>query len=174
MTTLERVGGLKASLLEYLRRHPLLAEHSDLSMTGAPLPLRAELTRLNTSRTLICGDAAGLIDPLTGEGIQYAIETGNLGAEILDGFLRRGEPLDAYTRHIGQTVLPELTFADRFARLLLDHPYVSFLLGVRSQRVTRLFADMVSGRKTYAEIYREIRDKFAWRFRRLIFQRVEV
>ena len=174
ITTLDRVGGLKASLMDYLQNHPLLRENSNLSITGASVPLRSSHAPLNTSRAIVCGDATGLIDPLTGEGIQYAIETGNLGAEVVDGFLKRGESLEAYSRHIGQTVITELTFADRFARLLLDHPYICYLTGVRSQRVMNLLADMASGRKTYSQIYRETRKRFAWRFQRLIFEGIGI
>jgi len=38
---------------------------------------------------LIIGDAAGFIDPLTGEGIQYALESGEIASKvILEGFKR--------------------------------------------------------------------------------------
>lgn len=164
-TTQEKVKGVKASCLELLKRHPLLRDHLEFSMTGAPLPYLTAPCPLNSRRAVVCGDAAGLVDPLTGEGIQHAIETGNLAAEVVDGFLKRGESLDRYTGWVSQTALVELSIADKFARLLLDHPYASFHAGVRNRRVNALFADVVSGRKTYPEIYREIRRKFSWLFR---------
>eukprot|EP01115_Flamella_aegyptia_P000251 TRINITY_DN10374_c0_g1_i2.p1 TRINITY_DN10374_c0_g1~~TRINITY_DN10374_c0_g1_i2.p1 ORF type:complete len:505 (-),score=274.54 TRINITY_DN10374_c0_g1_i2:32-1546(-) len=40
---------------------------------------------------IIIGDAAGFIDPLTGEGIQYAFESGKLGAEVLRECLLKGD-----------------------------------------------------------------------------------
>jgi len=38
---------------------------------------------------IIIGDAAGFIDPLTGEGIQYAMESGEIGAKIVREGLRK-------------------------------------------------------------------------------------
>jgi len=40
---------------------------------------------------LIIGDAAGFIDPLTGEGIQYALESGYLAANVLRDCLKKGD-----------------------------------------------------------------------------------
>ncbi|MFQ5692576.1 MAG: geranylgeranyl reductase family protein [Nitrospinota bacterium] len=164
-TTLEKAKGVKAACLEFLGKHPFLKGHSDLDMTGAPLPFLTGPCALNTRRAVVCGDAAGLVDPLTGEGIQHAVETGNLAAEAVDGFLRRGESLDRYTERVHQTALAELAIADKFAGLLLNHPYVSFRVGVRNPRVNRLFADVVSGRKGYPDIYDAIKRRFSWQFR---------
>jgi len=40
---------------------------------------------------LIIGDAAGFIDPLTGEGIQYAVESGKIAADVLTEAIRKGD-----------------------------------------------------------------------------------
>ena len=129
-------------------------------MTGAPHAPCA----LNTRRAVVCGDAAGLVDPLTAEGIQHAIESGVLAAETVDGFLRGGQSLDVYTERVIHTAFVEISIAEKFARLLLNHPYVSFTEGVRNPKVNALFADVVSGRKSYPEIYDEIKRRFSRRF----------
>jgi geranylgeranyl reductase family protein len=46
-----------------------------------PIPTRYDPTRLVHGRVLFAGDAAGVVDPMTGEGIAQAIETGMLAAE---------------------------------------------------------------------------------------------
>ena len=159
-TTQEKVRTVKASWLEFLKLHPVLKEYSDLTMTGAPHAPCA----LNTRRAVVCGDAAGLVDPLTAEGIQHAIESGVLAAETVDGFLRGGQSLDVYTERVIHTAFVEISIAEKFARLLLNHPYVSFTVGVRNPKVNALFADVVSGRKSYPEIYDEIKRRFSRRF----------
>jgi flavin-dependent dehydrogenase len=40
---------------------------------------------------MLAGDAAGLVNPLTGEGIDLAIESGELAGEVAAEALRRGE-----------------------------------------------------------------------------------
>jgi flavin-dependent dehydrogenase len=59
----------------------------------------------DTRGVVSCGDAAGLVDPLTGEGIAPALESGIAAANAIVGWLASG-PSDAlgdYSRHISQT-----------------------------------------------------------------------
>jgi flavin-dependent dehydrogenase len=48
-----------------------------------PIPTRYEPARLMNGRVLFAGDSAGVVDPMTGEGIAQAIETGMLAAEAI-------------------------------------------------------------------------------------------
>lgn len=48
-----------------------------------PIPTRYEPARLVSGRVLFAGDAAGVVDPMTGEGIAQAVETGMLAAEAI-------------------------------------------------------------------------------------------
>ncbi len=53
---------------------------------GHPVPIYRRRECISTRRTLLAGDAAGLVDPFTGEGIRFAIKSGRLAAEsILSG-----------------------------------------------------------------------------------------
>lgn len=47
---------------------------------------------------LVVGDAAGFLDPLTGEGLHRALVSAELAAEAVDGHLRDGTSLRAYRR----------------------------------------------------------------------------
>jgi flavin-dependent dehydrogenase len=52
-------------------------------------PLRTDFSRFisGNGRVLIAGEAVGLVHPITGEGIDYALESGRLAAEaILEGW----------------------------------------------------------------------------------------
>jgi len=48
-------------------------------------PLRVDFAHAPTfaARTLVVGEAAGLVNPVTGEGIDYALESGKMAAEYL-------------------------------------------------------------------------------------------
>ena len=56
----------------------LIGSHQDGPVRG--YPIRVDFLRAPTSadRTLLVGEAAGLVNPLTGEGIDYALESGQL------------------------------------------------------------------------------------------------
>lgn len=71
-------------------------------------PLRTDFATAPTygERLLLVGEAAGLVNPLTGEGIDYALESGRLAAEHLIGLLSSGdlslEKLSAYDQLLRQ------------------------------------------------------------------------
>jgi hypothetical protein len=52
-------------------------------VSGWPLPTYSPAAPLVNDRVLLVGDAAGLINPLNGEGIQYALLSGRWAAEAL-------------------------------------------------------------------------------------------
>ncbi len=58
-------------------------------MNSGPLRLGG-VKRSYANHLLIVGDAAGMIDPLTGEGIQYAMDAGEIAANVLEeGFNKK-------------------------------------------------------------------------------------
>jgi geranylgeranyl reductase family protein len=65
---------------------------------GHHLPLASWSWRPQAGRVMLVGDAAGLINPMTGEGIYYAIATGMLAGKAAVGALRRGSD-DAGTEY---------------------------------------------------------------------------
>jgi geranylgeranyl reductase family protein len=76
-----------------------------------PIPARYEPSRLSEGRILYAGDAASVVDPMTGEGIAQAVETGMLAAEAV---ARGGDPHDveaAYRRAVHRVLGRDLRFA---------------------------------------------------------------
>ena len=62
------------------------------SEVGAHLePAGGFIRRVVADRTLLVGDAAGFADPFTGEGIYYAIKSGQLAADTAKEALKRGK-----------------------------------------------------------------------------------
>jgi geranylgeranyl reductase family protein len=55
-------------------------------LKGAPLRLGG-IAQSCTDHFLVIGDAAGQIDPLTGEGIQYAMDAAEMAAQVVDAAL---------------------------------------------------------------------------------------
>jgi len=83
-----------------------------------PIPTRYDPGRLAHGRVLFVGDAAGVVDPLTGEGIAQAIESGALAAETI---VRGGEPhavAERYRRSVSHALGRDLRFASKLQQLL--------------------------------------------------------
>jgi flavin-dependent dehydrogenase len=75
-----------AQLLRALWRDPLLRDRfmrarmiGPVSVTG---PLAVDAPRPGVRGLLLAGDAAGFIDPITGDGVRFALRGGELAAEI--------------------------------------------------------------------------------------------
>jgi flavin-dependent dehydrogenase len=72
-----------------------------------PVPIRRPVDALGTDRVLFAGDAAGLVNPVTGEGISAAILSGRLAAEAVSESLDTGRAVSAsYARRIQAEVVP--------------------------------------------------------------------
>lgn len=55
-----------------------------MQVKSALLPLGGAVSNIAGRNWMLIGDAAGCVNPITGEGIDYALETGRFAAEALD------------------------------------------------------------------------------------------
>jgi geranylgeranyl reductase family protein len=122
-----------------------------ITLHGHPLPIYIRSERLNTAHSLLVGDAAGLMDPLSGEGIRYAVKSARLAAEAIV----RGE-LDKYTAWVRREIGANLSRARWVAALFYGLPRLCFRLAARDPKVTRLFGEMLNDRATYFDLSRRI------------------
>ena len=66
-----------------LKQQHLLPEDFQVeNLRGATLPI-FPLENTYGDRVLLCGDAAGFINPITGEGIYYAMSSGQIAAKVI-------------------------------------------------------------------------------------------
>jgi geranylgeranyl reductase family protein len=85
---------------------------------GHKVQFRHGAERVAGSGALLIGDAAGLVDEFTEEGIYYAIRSGQIAARFLQRALASGNPwLGAYERALDRELMPELNAARTIARL---------------------------------------------------------
>jgi len=62
---------------------------------GAALPIRP-LEKTYADRVILCGDAAGLINPSTGAGIDYAMSSGKIAANVIADALGAGDTTEKF------------------------------------------------------------------------------
>ncbi|GIH75157.1 geranylgeranyl hydrogenase BchP [Planobispora longispora] len=115
--------GRLAELLPHLPARRLKAHHLPLS-PGRPKP--------GAGRVLLAGDAAGLINPLTGEGIYYALLSGRLAGEAA---VRAADaPLGAYRRALRSTLGAHLRTTDVLARAAQFPRFIDAAIDVAARR----------------------------------------
>jgi flavin-dependent dehydrogenase len=89
-------------------------------------------------RIVAVGDAAGLVDPLTAEGISPAIRSGRLAAEaILDADLRPDYVDRLYEQRLRRQVLPTLRASRLLAHLVYAQPLQRVVYRTIGQRLAR-------------------------------------
>ena len=138
-----------------------LGEGGVMRTRGAPIPVRPRRTAAR-GRVLLAGDAAGLADPLTGEGISLAIRSGRLAAEAL--LAARLDPRAAARRYLAalrNDILGELRIARGLAWVLYRQPGLVRRLAPRlGQLAGEALTEVVVGRRTYRSLIGSTR---AWR-----------
>ena len=117
-------------------------------------PIRVDFLTAPTyaERTLLVGEAAGLVNPLTGEGIDYALESGLMAADHLAGAFDTGfgpDWLAAYDRLLRERF--EKVF--RFSQLVRDWycipPLLNLLVPLANRRpaLRQLLTSIVLGER---------------------------
>jgi geranylgeranyl reductase family protein len=103
-----RANGLtKAQLRERLDALLPGASADGVDWKGHQLPLSSGRWRPGAGRVLLAGDAAGLVNPMTGEGIYYAVATGLAAGRAAAEAVTDGNPAGAGSRY-AEAVAPLL------------------------------------------------------------------
>ena len=120
---------LREHLSELCRRHAV-DEAGVESLRGHRLPLRRAGMAAARGRALLVGDSAGLVDPLSGDGMYEAFVSSRLAAAaILDLLGGQAESLEPYSAALTHAVGP-LHSASWGAKIALDrYPLATFTLG---------------------------------------------
>ena len=122
-------------------------------LRGHHLPLRSSTTPLVSGNLLLVGDAAGLVDPLTGEGIHAAIRSGRAAAHHMAEYVGgHASNLDGYQRELEIDLIADL----RVSRQLHDLFHLSPWLYLSAERWTSILWEFMCrifrGEQTYAEV----------------------
>ena len=109
------------------------------------------------------GDAAGLVDPITGEGLYYALRSADLAARTLLAETAPAAKTEAYRDLLKRDFATDLEFGSRLAsRVFLGR----FLFGSvparmvqftrRSPRFSAIIQDLFSGKQPYSGLKRRL------------------
>jgi flavin-dependent dehydrogenase len=133
----------RALLLDYA--HQKLGVTTLAHITGQQLGMGGH-TYLPRGRVLLVGDAAGLVDPLTGEGIHSAIVSGQAAAAAILSCDLNDHPNDiaaAYAHHLAP-LQKTLTFSHRAARAFYAQPergFKAMRLPILRSLILKTYAD---------------------------------
>ncbi len=141
---------LQSHLDQYLRRLGITPV-GDPERHGYVIPTHPLAGDFVRNRTLLVGDAAGFVDPVTAEGISFAALSGRLAAEaIVQGGLEEPLVRRLYHASLAAEVLSELRAARQLARVLYDWPWLSgWVFRTRGRMLAEGVTDVMMGTRTY-------------------------
>jgi geranylgeranyl reductase family protein len=161
----------KKSFEDFVRHESALAGLSIPLPLGHSLPISPQQANRNghrwtgslvRHRAVLVGDAGHLVDPLLGEGIYYAIRSGQLAASSVANALRNSRHrLDEYERQAETEFGPEFRVAARLGKVIYGLPRSWHWWAGRTfpdgyQRVLRRYCELLQGQETYQTLWAKI------------------
>jgi len=153
-----QAAALRARVLQWTRT---IAAAGDARLESYSWPIPSlcadDLLNLNAGGSGWClvGDAAGLVDPITREGIYFALLSGEWAAEALAS---GGDSMRRYQERVRDEIGRELAraaqvkaqfFRPSFTRLMIDAID-------RSAAIRAVLADLIAGRQPYSTLKRRL------------------
>lgn len=136
---------LRSSLSHYVSTEPSLRSSISRLTRGHRVPLGGQTGIYHGSRGVLVGDAAGLVDPFTAEGIYYAIRSGQIAAEEVARALQAGNTdLSAYTRRINDEINKDFRYAWVFGQVFYRIPHLAYRI-FRHSAATRSAVTLMAG-----------------------------
>ncbi|SRR5579871_435836 len=147
---------LRSHLQTFIQAHDISTENGQFYSHVLPSPQERTLSQRTVvgKNWALVGDAAAWVDPLTGEGLFYAMRSG----ELLGKALAEGKP-EVYTDWVGAAFASELEFAARIVRRFYRGTFLGTAVTTRMVQFLRrspvfrqLMADIFSGTQDYTTL----------------------
>ncbi len=164
---------MKAAMGDYLEKLGQGCPKS--TYKGHFIPFGAFRKQPGQGPVLLAGDAAGLVDPITGEGIAFAMKSGQLAALAAAQSLAASQPEKALTiyRKALKPLHRSLRWANRL-RPLLFHPSFERLFRTafrNSHSMKRAYMELLDGERDYPELIWTLLKRNPSALRRGLFRR---
>jgi flavin-dependent dehydrogenase len=162
----EPAQALRHRLECYMREHGISTENA--TYYGHVLPSldspRWRANRVSGDGWMAVGDAAGLVDPITGEGIYYAIRSADLASQVvLDDAHAPAAKASAYRNLITHEFTRDLEFAAGLSRRLFLGRFVFDTVPARmiqiirrSHRFREIIQDLFAGTQPYLDLKKRL------------------
>ncbi|MEW6088985.1 MAG: geranylgeranyl reductase family protein [bacterium] len=116
---------------------------------GGIIPLGGLRQNIAKGRVLLAGDAAGLVDPFLGEGIYYALKSGQLAAESIMDFSSKNISLNNYAEKVYTDMVIPFQFARKLSYFVFKFNRIGYHILKNSRFFQKYIIDIISGERIY-------------------------
>jgi geranylgeranyl reductase family protein len=147
---------LRLYLYDLLRHYGVSPE--DCRVAGHLIPHRVSHGPIATRRAVLIGDAAGLVDYWTGEGIFYAVKSSLIAAEHIKGFLNgQFSSLKGYEAAVDREIAPEMKTSYQFSKIFNYLSSPAFRIIEKHDYAWDVFCRTMRGDRTFLELKKRFR-----------------
>lgn len=130
---------------------------SRIRFKGHQLPTLTRATKFGHANVLLAGDAAGLIDPLTGEGISNACHSAGLAAQAILESESNGHPaIHCYERALRREIVPDILHSRQLLSLSVAFPRRVLRIFQHDEVVWAVFCRTLRGDASFLELLETI------------------
>jgi geranylgeranyl reductase family protein len=144
----------KKSMLEFLKENGFTGEYK---VHGHKIPWGGIKRRVAGSRVLLSGDAAGFVDSFSGEGLAYAIRSGQFAAEVVAGICLQGRNLKDLSRYESLCRAEfgtHLKYSLMFSKIMHHFPDRTFKIFTSSNKMIDKYLEVVDFTIDYKDYLR--------------------
>lgn len=161
-------GNIKGYFNEFVKSHPALHGLQIPKTKGWFIPVyHGRNQKLFKGRTLVVGDAAHLVDPFLGEGIYYAMRSGQIAArsveQAIGGLVKE---LTHYKEQIAEEFYADFEANDGLVGLIYKYPRIWYRLVELEPKAMERYYNVLRGEIDCEEFYSDIKSRFlkkSWR-----------
>ena len=144
----------KESMLNFLKENSFFGEYR---LHGHKIPWGGIKRKVVGLRVLLSGDAAGFVDAFLGEGLAYAISSGQFAAEAIAGICLHGKNLRALNKY--ETLCQaefgtNLKYSLMFSKIMHHFPDRTFKIFTSNDRMIDKFLEIMDSTINYKDYLR--------------------
>lgn len=122
------------------------------------IPVRSEDTPVCGHRVVALGDAAGLGDGFTGEGIYNAVKSSHIAAESIERALKgSGYDFIDYRENIDRDIYNDIRMSLGFSRVFFSYPLFFYKLLRANERFFDICCQVMRGKREYSDITKKLK-----------------
>jgi geranylgeranyl reductase family protein len=157
----EREINLRHLLEDFIRHHPAGRKLKSASLRGplkgGKIPLGTDFVSRVRNSMLFCGDAGGFTDPITAEGISFAIESGIIAGETALAALSAGNFSARFLEEYDARW--QASFGERFSK-------ASFVQGtMQKSQLVEYFSSAVANHPAFDAAMQDQGSQYEWMFK---------
>ncbi len=134
-----------------------LNKYEKIERHGYRIPIRPRQGSFVKDNVFLVGDSAGFTDPITAEGISYAVSSGQLAAlSIIEAEFDFKLAEKFYNDKIKNIILQELDAAKFFSFFIYSNSKLrEWIFKLYGEKLSELITDVIIGEKKYSQLIKE-------------------